>query len=198
MNPFPLPSRGADLFDQIYPSGRFPPLICQSRNHNSPVIESLREMRLDDLFPKPIKNPQMARGAHAGLFLLSSGWEESHQMAQELDTLEGWYWHGLVHRCEPDWSNARYWFRRVGQHPVYKKLNLDFLSRLSGEHQELEGKGNPDRWDPFLFIDLCQMCETKRLEGWRQDLEVVQFQEMRALLQYCVTQALSPSSDCQQ
>ncbi len=50
----------------------------------------------------------------AGLLLLFGCWEQAHQVSQEDDSKEGSYWHGIVHRLEPDNSNAAYWFNRVG------------------------------------------------------------------------------------
>src|SRR6266545_1914081 len=58
----------------------------------------------------------------AGLFFYFSCWSDAHQVSQNIDTPEGSYWHALVHRQEPDASNAGYWFRRVGPHAIFPAL----------------------------------------------------------------------------
>ena len=75
----------------------------------------LKSRRAEDLFP----HSRSPLGALAGLYLRSGAWHEAHEIAQDLDTPEGSYWHALVHRAEPDEWNASYWLRRVGDnHPV--------------------------------------------------------------------------------
>src|SRR2546426_8473905 len=61
------------------------------------------------LFPDS-RSPE---GALSGLFLYFSCLEESHEVAQRLKTVEGSFWHGIMHRQEPDPDNAAYWFRQV-------------------------------------------------------------------------------------
>ncbi|MFO0222939.1 MAG: hypothetical protein ACK56E_06450, partial [Planctomyces sp.] len=64
----------------------------------------------------------------AGLLLYWDFAEESHQISQTMErrgnprTAD--YWHGIMHRREPDAGNAGYWFRRVGDHPVLRQLGL--------------------------------------------------------------------------
>src|SRR5262245_27691672 len=53
--------------------------------------------------------------ALSGLWLYFSCFDESHSISQDIPTAEGGYWHGMLHRQEPDPGNAAYWFRRVGR-----------------------------------------------------------------------------------
>ena len=43
--------------------------------------------------------------------------EPSHTISQGISSPSGSYWHGIMHRREPDYANAKYWFRRVGPAP---------------------------------------------------------------------------------
>ncbi len=65
---------------------------------------------------------QQSSLANAGLWLLAGNLDESHQISQSIESPEGSFWHGIMHRREGDFWNAKYWFRRVGRHPVLSEL----------------------------------------------------------------------------
>src|SRR5439155_20362247 len=116
---------------------------------NRAVEARLRSLTPADLFaPHRLVDADMVAACLAGLWFYHDFLDESHTISQSLDTTSGSYWHGLMHRREPDASNAAYWFRRVGEHPVFEGLARDVPSlglRLASNH-----------WDPFSFIDLCE------------------------------------------
>ena len=88
--------------------------------HLRPKLEVLTAEQL--LAPHPVRDRDMAAACLAGLWLYHDFLDESHEISQTLLTPSGSYWHGLMHRREPDFSNAKYWFRRVGDHPVFEPL----------------------------------------------------------------------------
>jgi hypothetical protein len=100
----------------------------------------------------------MAAACLAALWLRYDFADESHAISQELETIEGSYWHAILHRREPDFANAKYWFRRVGSHPI--------SPALAAAARESAQAAAPDRaaeflnaqtaWDHFRFVDLCQ------------------------------------------
>src|SRR3982750_3217605 len=102
-----------------------------------------------DLFP----SARYPEEALSGLLLRLNSWEQSHQLSQDLSTAEGSYWHGIAHRLEPDYGNAGYWFRRVGQHPIFPRLHTAAVSILARQSTRWRLKG---KWDPFLFIEWCE------------------------------------------
>ena len=53
----------------------------------------------------------MAACCLAGVWLLHDYLDESHTISQRIDTPSGSFWHGIMHRREGDFSNAKYWFR---------------------------------------------------------------------------------------
>jgi hypothetical protein len=123
------------------------------------ALAKLKAVSLDEaLAPAKIADRGMAEACLAGLYLMYDGFEESHTISQSIETPSGSYWHGILHRREPDYGNAKYWFRRVGRHPVFE--------RLVGAARELAASERLDRasaflaeqrdWDPFHFVDLCE------------------------------------------
>jgi hypothetical protein len=86
-----------------------------------------------------------------GLYLRFGFWQEAHETAQDINTTEGSYWHAIVHRQEPDPGNAAYWFRRVGNHPIFPELR-----RRAAEL----GYNPGPRWDPIAFIQFCESNPT--------------------------------------
>ncbi|MBS0205191.1 MAG: hypothetical protein JSS49_19990 [Planctomycetes bacterium] len=127
----------------------------------------------------------------AGLYLLNDLFDESHECSQSIEGLgqyhTGDYWHAILHRREPDFSNSKYWFRRVGHHPVFSELAQFVTSRLSvspvpgGLERWRDRLISRGIWDPLAFVDLCEASVGDRaLLDW---CEQVQFDEMLLLLE---------------
>jgi hypothetical protein len=112
------------------------------------VADLVGSRSASDLFPEAL-SPE---GSLAGLWLRAGAWEQAHQIAQNLHTREGAYWHALVHRQEPDGFNAKYWLRQVGDHPIFAAL-----SQAAHEYAALLGLPEPlpKQWKPGLFVDIC-------------------------------------------
>lgn len=59
----------------------------------------------------------------AGLWLLFDFLDESHGISQSAEGTPDYdFWHAIMHRREPDAWNSKYWWRRVGAHPVLAQL----------------------------------------------------------------------------
>jgi hypothetical protein len=77
----------------------------------------------------------------SGLWLLAGDLNRSHTLSQDLPSAEGSFLHGIMHRREGDFGNAKYWFRQVGTHPVF--------ANIAQEGDEVYD-------DPFDFVDSCR------------------------------------------
>jgi hypothetical protein len=134
-----------------------------------------------------IADRQMADAALAGLWLWFDFFDESHAISQGIDTATGSYWHGILHRREPDYGNAKYWFARVGQHPVYSELVVALADAdIAGVR---EAGLCTSTWDAVKFVDLCE--RTARTGGALEELcRQVQIAEWQFLFDYCYQQAL--------
>lgn len=42
-------------------------------------------------------------------------WDAAHELAQDVETRDGAWVHGYLHRREGDGGNAAYWYRRAGK-----------------------------------------------------------------------------------
>jgi hypothetical protein len=139
----------------------------------------LRKSILADLF----KESAHPLGALSGLWLYFDCFEESHKVAQEDDSPEGSLWHAIAHRREPDYSNAGYWFRQVGAHPVYPAI-LEAARLVPGKELRLGST-----WDPLAFVEFCQ--EAERAGGaLAAHALALQRAEWQAVFDYCARKRL--------
>jgi hypothetical protein len=105
-----------------------------------------------------VADGDMANCCLAGVWLLYDFLDESHSISQSVHTTSGSFWHGVMHRREGDYSNAKYWFNRVGSHEVFGELP----SRVTHFADDPSTKPLADqlvssgRFDPFAFVDACK------------------------------------------
>jgi hypothetical protein len=124
------------------------------------------------LAPHPIRDGDMARACLAGLWLYHDFLDESHTISQDVATTTGSYWHAVMHRREPDAGNSKYWWRRVGAHPV--------LGQLRERSPEVGYRFT----SPEEFVDFC---ERVRGTGGADEgaAERVQRREWELLFAWC-------------
>ena len=131
---------------------------------NTQLRAQLVALNLSAAFaPHEIHTAEMARACHAGLLLYHDLLEESHAISQNITNSTGSYWHGLMHRREPDYGNSKYWFHRVGAHEIFGELRerAAELAQTSA-HASAQFLREQTKWDPFAFIDLCEACTQGR------------------------------------
>jgi hypothetical protein len=126
------------------------------------------------------KRKLLPEAALAGLYLYFSCWDEAHDLAQNISTREGSYWHAIVHRQEPDAGNSGYWFRQVGAHPIFPALR---------EQAALGGVDLGPRWDPIAFIEMCERARQEPGSETERKAMETQRAEWQLLFDYCAAKS---------
>ena len=149
-------------------------------------LSGLEEGHLFD--GQPVRHRELAWACLAGLWLYHDFLDEAHRISQSLHGRDGSYWHGIMHRREGDFANAKYWFRRTGPHPIHEALNLSArtLARSVGDHGALAGSSGT--WDPAAFVDLCAAACAGQ-NGAADLCRKIQEREWQLLFDYCYRRA---------
>ena len=141
-------------------SGAMPSLVQEV--HAQPALPELREWAEHAVVPGTTRDCLLA-----ALWLLEGNLDQAHRLCQDVPTVLGSAWHAVVHRQEGDFWNSKYWWRRVGSHPVIAELEYG---------------------DPFAFVD---RCEKARGTGSAAEGECrrLQLAEWHVLFEYCYRHA---------
>jgi hypothetical protein len=159
---------------------------------NEEARPGLQALQVETAFaPQPVRDRDMAAACLAGLWLYHNFLDESHGLSQDLGTPTGSYWHGLMHRREPDFGNAAYWFRRVGRHPVFGPLRAAAAEAAAAREPEPAARFLVEQreWDPFAFLDLCEQAVAGRSKSEALCREVQQ-REWELLFDFCYRHAV--------
>lgn len=107
----------------------------------------------------------------SGLWLLAGDLDRSHNISQNLASAEGSFLHGIMHRREGDFGNAKYWFRKVGDHPVIDELVSKATSVYSGSYE---------------FVDSCQQAMNQADPVKIRQCKEMQWTEWVCLMGHCI------------
>ena len=178
---------GFEAFKKLIATPELPDLGPGPRA-NVELIGALNQ-KLEDYFRTANPRKPTRELLRCAALLWHDHHDPAHRIAQDDSSAEGSFLHGILHRREPDYDNARYWFRRVGKHPAY--------SGLAKSVAEL-GNRSPDEplaikfipggtWDPFGFIDACaEAAAAPRSDPRNKLLRQIQAVEWDALARHII------------
>jgi len=120
-----------------------------------------------------------SRAVQAGLLLWNDDLDGCHTIAQDLSDEFGAYLHGIMHRREPDYSNAKYWFRRVGEPPLFPQLRaaaMELLRDQKGLDSYRKALDTGKSWDPFRMVDWCESAGEEREVSFLRAIQAIEIQ----------------------
>lgn len=134
----------------------------------------------------------------AAIYLWNDDLTRSHEICQDFDRSipDASFIHGIVHRREPDHSNARGWFGRAegmrGGETIrdavlallQRVLQIpDYGSARDTAFEWIQHLQKVGTWDPLKLLDLCEVGAWKEDASLRRLLEEVQEAELLAAIE---------------
>ena len=136
---------------------------------NTPSLPGLGPERRDDALPlSKLENDLESAVSQSGVsgdnadlvrsaaLLWHDHLDAPHTLSQDIRSNDGSFLHGIMHRREPDYPNAKYWFNRVGTHDAFPKIFDRAKTILNGTSlSHLVER----EWDPFAVVDSVSQAD---------------------------------------
>src|SRR6058998_1143099 len=135
-----------------------PALGPTARAGRLPLIEL--NQKIDRLFTDTKLIAALMPSVRSAALLWHDYLDESHTISQNIPGADGSFLHGIMHRREPDYANAKYWFHRVGKHRSFSDIAKQVTRLLKTKREtELAAKlATRGDWDPFAFVEACRQA----------------------------------------
>ncbi len=170
---------------------RLPPLTPANVWHPG-LDEEIAALSVEQLAGGHPDGLLSAQAWKAALHLWNDSLDAAHELVEHLNTPTGSALHGIMHRREGDFDNAKYWFHLAGDHPAFHSLQsraASFLRQntiprgtLKEAFDKMITQGN---WNPYLFINAIAIQESRiGDEEIRSLLEHLQQLELEALIRF--------------
>jgi hypothetical protein len=113
---------------------------------------------LDQLFSTLGLSAERGPRLRATALLYHDHHDAAHDLVQDMQDADGALIHAILHRREPDYWNAKYWFRRSEDHAIYRAVTKAAvpLAAAPDERRQLEALTLAGTLDPFAFVDACE------------------------------------------
>ncbi len=146
------------------------PISLQSQQ-KAQILSVANEVDCDDI-----------AALRSALLLAAGDLDESHALSQNIHTPIGSYLHGIMHRREGDYGNAKYWFRLAGQLNCFSRMS-DFVPRSVIDHIDAASLRMKDGFDPNEFTNWYRKAKDSASTGrFRSVVSEISWQEWRCIM----------------
>jgi hypothetical protein len=175
--------RYSDLADRVVNHSELLHVLIPTAPLNYDLSRKLRDASDADLAGgATISDPAMFPFVRGALLYGADELDAAHRIFQDEPSSLGSYWHGMMHRREGDFDNARYWFRRAGRLGIF------------GAMQDAARGASPDMakqstWDAYLLTGQCEQVK----HGAREltaECVALQLAEFKVLFDDCWQKAM--------
>ncbi|KAF7872499.1 hypothetical protein EAF04_003420 [Stromatinia cepivora] len=145
----------------------------------------------DPTLTSEIASLQLHPALETALHILNLDLPSAHFLARHMQSapaFEGMYLHGILHRIEGDYDNARAWYSDVKESEIYSKL-WGRGGQTWKAWQEEHGNGGDRKSldDGQKFLDAVQKFkETQGKEADKASLEEQSRKELDGVIEWCV------------
>ncbi|GAB2572677.1 hypothetical protein [Gracilibacillus alcaliphilus] len=159
------------------------PLLVPDKVWDPALSEETATITAEDIVSEgeALPSEQVVEAVRSSLLLLNDDLDASHDISQGLEDSLGSYLHGVMHRREGDFPNAKYWFRLAGDHPIHALL-YDEGQKIDND---LKQRG---RWDPAAMVDEVERVYRDGAEDSEKGIALrkLQMLEMQMLVGFSV------------
>jgi hypothetical protein len=166
--------------------------LVPDRDGSNEAKDALELIKPTSVTSTPPVNQEEASAAVAGLWLWHDFLDISHTISQSIETPTGSFWHAIMHRREGDFSNAKYWYRRVGTHPALKTIaaRINVLTE-SLPADKMLFRLTANGFDPMALVDLVEAVHASANHPHQKLAVSLQKLEWQTLMETCVRAAVS-------
>jgi hypothetical protein len=149
------------------------------------------ELQLETVFQQFQITSARGELLRAVIYLWHDHLDSAHQIAQSVENRDGSLIHAMMHRREPDYPNAKYWFRRAGEHPAFHFLS----KKIAGLREDALEAAVRNRlfsggiWNAIGFVDLVEEASDREQPKENQMLQEVQKLEFESVIEAIVTRS---------
>ncbi|KAB8301184.1 hypothetical protein EYC80_003078 [Monilinia laxa] len=139
-----------------------------------------------------IASLQLHPTLETALHLLNLDLPSAHFLVRHMQSapaFEGMYLHGILHRIEGDYDNARAWYSDVKESEIYSKLwgkGGQTWKEWQEEHKNGGGRESLDNGQKFLDA-IQKFKETQGREGGKASLVEQSRGEIDGIVEWCVS-----------
>ncbi|HMJ88620.1 MAG TPA: hypothetical protein VK530_02330 [Candidatus Acidoferrum sp.] len=177
-----------DAFQKLIATDE-PPLLGPEKRSGTKSVAELNHA-LDTFFTQKTISSGTQDLLRSAALLWHDHVDASHTISQGIETRDGSWLHAIMHRREPDYGNAKYWFRRVGQHEAFPFVAKRVAELLHNDTRELaERLIESGEWMPLAFVDECERAEVRGNADKQKLLREIQTIEFDALVEHILRQS---------